>query len=221
MSAHFVSHGKTQVIESDTLHTIHDHGFSECYDYHYSPRGAPTLAKQIHQKLESSGVKAQLTKDWGCDHGMWAVLSQLFEDPNKLNVVALSTDLDSGPANIFKIGQVLKEFRQPGTLILGSGAATHNLHIAFNQRLKDRDTLIQNMKDFDQQCKKVITQNLERKDKILTLIQHPHYKLSHPTDDHWYPLLFAAGVGEGLVGSKFEGSEFYFMGLSAACYIFE
>lgn len=58
------------MLGKENLETIHDHGFSECYDYRYSPKGHPEVAKEIVGELTKAGVKAELSKDWGADHGI-------------------------------------------------------------------------------------------------------------------------------------------------------
>jgi len=38
------------------------------------------------------------------------------------------------------------------------------------------------------------TLGIERRTSILKYISHPAYNNSHPSDEHWYPILFAVGA---------------------------
>jgi aromatic ring-opening dioxygenase catalytic subunit (LigB family) len=64
MSAHFESNGitkvyipifllifKLKVLKNKVLNTVHDHGFPEYYEFHYSPRGEPQIADLVYKTL--------------------------------------------------------------------------------------------------------------------------------------------------------------------------
>ena len=60
---------------------------------------------------------------------------------------------------------------------------------------------------------------LERRANILKYITHPNYNVSHPSDEHWYPILMSIGASGDSKGIQIW--DFFTEGLSEASYVFE
>jgi len=124
VSAHWATDGLF-VRRSDKNPQINDmYGFpEELYRVHYEPAGSVGYADRA---LELLGGRASVRNDWGIDHGVWAVLSNMYPDAD-VPVVMVSTDLSAGAAGQFETGRRLSALRDEGALILASGNVVHNL----------------------------------------------------------------------------------------------
>lgn len=124
ISAHFITSGLHAVCVSQPQ-TIHDfYGFPQkLFDIQYPAPGSPDLAERVVSLL---GDKAQLTEDWGLDHGAWSVLRVMYPEAD-IPVVQLSLDLTKTAQEQMDIGKLLSPLRDEGILILGSGNIVHNL----------------------------------------------------------------------------------------------
>jgi 4,5-DOPA dioxygenase extradiol len=105
--------------------TIHDFfGFPDfLYERRYPAPGAPELAQKVVGLL---GEGAALDPERGLDHGIWTVMSLLWPDRD-VPVVPMAVQPRQGARYHYEMGQKLKPLAEDGVLILGTGAATHNL----------------------------------------------------------------------------------------------
>ncbi len=125
ISAHWETMG-TKVTAMEKPRTIYDfYGFPhELYEVAYPAPGAPDLAHTIRKAITSTDVQSDLT--WGLDHGTWSVLHRMFPKAN-VPVIQLSLDRVKEPKLHYQLGKQLKELRNEGVLIIGSGNIVHNL----------------------------------------------------------------------------------------------
>ena len=67
-------------------------------------------------------ITSELTIDntWGLDHGTWSVLNVMFPKAD-VPVYQLSIDKNAAAKEHFEIGKQLKQLREEGVLIIGSG----------------------------------------------------------------------------------------------------
>jgi len=107
--------------------TIYDmYGFpQELYQLIYTPPGTPALANQV---LDLLGHKAKVDNNWGIDHGTWSVLNHMFPEAD-VPVLQLSIDANATMKEHFETGKKLRDLREQGVLILGSGNVVHNLSL--------------------------------------------------------------------------------------------
>jgi 4,5-DOPA dioxygenase extradiol len=128
------------------------------------------------------------------DPGTWSVLRWLYPEAN-IPVVQLSIDRRLGPADHLNIGRKLAVLRDEGVLILASGNLTHNLPDAF-RNMRDGTTETPNWASrFD----KAAAEAIAAKDTAGLLALWPDSadgRRSHPTADHWLPVLYAYGAGQ-------------------------
>jgi 4,5-DOPA dioxygenase extradiol len=173
--------------------TIHDfYGFPEAlYRIAYPAPGEPWLAERVAHllapSLPASGAVAQ-DRDWGLDHGAWSVLRHLFPAAD-VPVVQLSIDRTRPPAFHFGLGRRLRELRDEGVLIAGSGDVVHNLRAANFQGGAPYDWAVR-FNDF-------VKQVLLGRD-WQALVDYPalgeEALLSIPTPEHYLPLLYVLGA---------------------------
>jgi len=188
VSAHWVTRG-TLVTAMDRPRTIHDfYGFPpEMYEIRYNAPGSPDLAEQVRRAIKNTEVRPDL--EWGLDHGTWTVLARMFP---KADVPVIQMSLDAGlePQKHYEIARQLRELREEGVLILGSGNIVHNLRLA---RLGDEayDWAL----EFDRRIADWITRNehdpivhFEKGDQAAALAIN--------SAEHYVPLLYSLALRE-------------------------
>lgn len=170
--------------------TIHDFfGFPPpLYAMTYTAAGDHALAVRV---AELTG--ARLDPRRGLDHGLWTVMKLLWPEAD-VPVVPLSLGRRLGPEAHFQLGRCLQPLTGQGVLILGSGAATHNL-AAYTGRERD-ETALPWVTAFTDWLAEAVTQG--RQDDLTQYRQRaPHAMDNHPTDEHLLPLFVVAGAGPG------------------------
>lgn len=189
ISAHWYGKG-TKIMNEEKPKTIYDmYGFpQELYQITYNVPGSPSMAK-ISKELISRETKYDNT--WGIDHGTWSVLIHMY--PKKdIPVFQISIDAEASPSEHYAIGKELQALREKGALIFCSGNIVHNLRmIDWNKGNKGFDWAY----EFDE----YIYENIVNKnhDNILKFNEFGNSaKLSVPTPDHFYPLLYALGASD-------------------------
>lgn len=113
----------------------------------------------------------------------------MFPDAD-IPVVQLSVNANVSEREIFNIGKKLKDLREEGYLILGSGNIVHNLRLT---EWENEGGTIEN-KEFD----KFIVENVKSKNfnNIINHRENPFSTYAVPTKDHFYPLLYVLGASE-------------------------
>lgn len=190
ISAHWCTEG-TFLTGEERPRTLHDFGGfpRRLYEIEYPAPGAPDLARRAAGLLGAHG--AGLRTDWGLDHGAWSVLRHLFPQAD-LPVVQLSIDLRLPPEGHLQIGRSLAPLRREGVLLLASGNIVHNLHHAFGQWKEASPETPPWAAAFDAAAAKA----LEGRDEafLLRALESETGRMSHPTPEHYLPLLYAAGA---------------------------
>jgi len=202
VSAHWMTEG-TWVTHMQKPKTIHDfYGFpKELFDVNYPAAGSPKLAEEIHQKIKNPKIQLD-DKGWGLDHGTWSVLKHLYPMAD-IPVVQLSLDLKEPPSYHFELGEKLRFLRKENVLIVGSGNIVHNLgKLNWNEKAPAHPWAI----EFDTWVK----EKLEKKD--FSALQNDGLKteagrISVPTPEHYYPLLYILGAATKEDKLKFEFEE--------------
>lgn len=190
VSAHWMTED-TWITQMEKPPTIHDfYGFPQAlFDVQYPAPGMPELAPIIQSSVEGFDIHAD-QKDWGLDHGTWAVLRHIYPNAD-IPVLQLSLNMKASPPYHFELGQQLQKLREKGVMIMGSGNLVHNLRrISWDPNQPAYDWAI----EFDEWIK----QKLESRDiKALhsEFLNSEAGKLANPTLDHYLPMLYAMGAG--------------------------
>lgn len=204
ISAHWMTDG-TWLTHMSNPKTIHDfYGFPDkLFQIQYSAPGNPVLAEKIRNTIKD--VKINLDESsWGLDHGAWSVLCHMYPKAN-IPVVQLSLDM-AKPADFhFKLGKELKFLRKEGVLVLASGNIVHNLRkIKWEEGAPAYDWALV----FDEWVKNnLIQRNFSA--LLNDVMQSEAGRLSVPTQEHYYPLLYVLGAAnrENQISFDFEGMQ--------------
>jgi 4,5-DOPA dioxygenase extradiol len=188
VSAHWYVSGLA-VTAMERPRTIHDFGGfpRELFEVAYPAPGDPGLADRVRSMLAPFDVAADVS--WGLDHGTWSVLRHLYPEAD-VPVVQLSIDGRREPAYHAEIGRRLAPLRDEGVLILGSGNVVHNLQMAqFGAHVQAFPWAERFQAD--------VRRRIDAGDDA-SLIDYPDLgedaRLSVPTPDHYYPLLYVLGA---------------------------
>lgn len=169
--------------------TIHDFGgFPDAlYRLSYDAPGAPDIADEVALHLRAAGLEARPNPRQGRDHGAWVPMRHLLPEAST-PVLQLSMPHALDPAGAHALGRALAPLRGAGIALVGSGSLTHNL---FEFRRTPADAgYAQAFADWARDAV------LSRDDAALVdyLARAPHARRAHPTDEHYLPLLVAAGA---------------------------
>jgi 4,5-DOPA dioxygenase extradiol len=188
VSAHWEAPA-TRVTAMPVPRTIHDfYGFPRpLYEMQYLAPGDPDLAEFVREHVRATEVLPD--HDWGLDHGTWSVLCRMFPAAD-IPVVQLSLNRTREPAFHYELGRELRELRNRGVLIVGSGNIVHNLG-----RIVWEDTAYDWALEFDDTVRRLILDGdhdaLVNYDRLGRAA-----RLSVPTNEHFLPLLYILGLRE-------------------------
>jgi len=187
ISAHWYWNS-TAVTAMERPRVIHDFfGFpDELFSFDYPAAGDPGLAGEVVELVKPTWV--DLDHDcWGLDHGTWVVLARMFPRAD-IPVVQLAINADKPLEYHFELGAALAPLRDQGVLILCSGNVVHNLRVVdFSMGEEGMDWAHR----FDEAAQTAMTQD---PGSALALQDHPDFRDSAPTPDHFIPLLYLAGL---------------------------
>ncbi len=202
VSAHWVTSG-CQVQASDWPRTIHDfYGFPRpLYEVQYSAPGAPQEAKRL-----AMAHHLKTDHQWGLDHGAWSVLRHLYPQAD-IPVFQVSLDHARTFEEHVALGKEMKELRDRGVLILGSGNLVHNLH-KINWEMQE--SAYPWAQEFDGKVKTAIDKrdlaSLAAPDRWGSALLAE----AHPTLEHYAPVLYCLGATDETdrVSYPYESIEF-------------
>lgn len=194
VSAHWLTRG-TWITAMAKPRTIHDFGGfpRELFEQQYPAPGMPELAAQISASIKEPEIGLD-DGEWGFDHGSWGVLKPMFPAAD-IPMLQLSIDYPAAMGVHYALGEQLRSLRDMGVLIVGSGNIVHNLSA---MRFDPRDPNLSGKGydwaiEFDTRIADAITegdhQALMDFQKLGALANQ-----SHPTYDHYLPLLYTAGA---------------------------
>ncbi len=208
VSAHF-THAGPALSAGEHPEMIYDFGGfePELRTLIYPAPGAPDVAAEAARLLEVAGHPAVLV-DRGFDHGTWVPLMLMCPQAD-IPVVQLSVDPRKGPAEHWKLGRALAPLAESGMLIVGSGAATHNLQELFGRGYPLDAAAPEWVRAFgDWLDEKIVEGDLESLENYRR--KGPFGAENHPTEEHLLPLFVALGAaGEGARGRRIHTSRQY------------
>jgi len=191
ISPHWITRGN-YVITNDKPETIHDFGgFSpELYQLQYLAIGSGIIGNQVINLLNKNHFNSKATKDRGWDHGVWVPLLHLRPKADK-PIVQLSLNMNLSPDELEKLGKALKHLREQRIGIICSGSLTHNLYDIrmSNEHIADYAAR------FEAWAREIVIDgNIE--DAKQPHITSADYAMSHPTSEHYLPLIIAMAASD-------------------------
>ena len=191
ISAHWYTDG-TFVTGNDHPQTIHDfYGFpQELHEVQYPASGEPELAVHVLDLIGQD--RAELNNDWGLDHGTWSVLRWMYPQAD-VPVIQLSINRNLDVPGHFELAESLRLLRDEGVLIMGSGNVTHNLRdLMLRMQMGDRAVPAW-ARNFDERLKEIL---VSRDSKALVELwpASDDARRSHPTPDHFLPIVYTFAV---------------------------
>lgn len=215
VSAHWTAPG-LRLTGNAQPKTIHDFsGFPpELYETQYPAPGSPDLAQRISAALHN----AVATDEWGLDHGTWSVLKWMYPTAD-VPVVQLSLNDQLTPMEHLSVARQLEHLRDDKVLVIGSGNIVHNLADAF-QRMRSGNLDSPDWATrFDHETVRVLREGTRQ--ELTDLVDTVDGQIAHPTQEHWLPLLYAAGAADVRQSVSFPIEGFDWGSLSMRAIIFE
>jgi 4,5-DOPA dioxygenase extradiol len=186
ISPHWITHGNV-VSTNEQPETVHDFGgFPDClYRLQYPALGSGYIGHKIISLLQKSGLNARADDARGWDHGAWVPLLHLYPKADK-PVVQVSLNTRMSMDELDQLGQVLNQLRKQNIAVICSGSLTHNLY----DMSMIHDEVAEYAIKFEGWAReKVLAGNLKYLKEAH--IKSVHYNKSHPTSEHFLPLLIA------------------------------
>ncbi len=215
VSAHWLTQKEIKVAVQAHPKTIHDFGGfpQSLFDMQYPAPGSPDFAKLAASALTIQGAKP--SEDWGLDHGAWTVLHHLYPKAD-IPVFQISIDFAKDGDYHLAVGKALSALRDKGVLILASGNVTHNLR-GLDMGMPDGLTASRPWaQSFDDAVKSALVANdTKALSNYLTL--DAGARISVPTPDHYWPLLYALGAARDGESAKFVYEGFQLGTISMRC----
>jgi len=201
VSAHWMTPGSLRSLSTPQPRTIHDfYGFPrELYEVEYPAPGAPHVAREVSQL-----TGAALDDSWGLDHGTWSVLRHLLPNAD-VPVMQLSLDTSAPGRRHVELARALAPLRERGVLIVGSGNIVHNLSAI---RWQAGAPAYDWAQEFDSWvAQRLLDGDVDALAGYESLGRIAH--LAAPTNDHYLPLLYAAGLrrDDEPLSFEYEGLE--------------
>lgn len=205
ISAHWLTEG-LQYTADPKPGTLHDFsGFPEpLHRLRYPAPGLPVLGERLATLLGSEPVTPHRGR--GLDHGVWSVLRWIYPDA-AVPVVQLSLDRRLTAAGHLTLGRRLAPLRDEGILLLASGNTVHNLPDAA-MRMRRGDKVVPDWaRRFDNSTARWL-QAEASEEALINALDSLDGHTAHPTPEHWFPLLYAAGARRPGEGPRFFNEGF-------------
>ncbi len=186
--------------------TIHDFGGFDpaLYKMRYAAPGAPEIAADIARRLTAAGFAPGIDPTRGFDHGVWTPLMLMYPAAD-IPVVSLSVQPQRDPDHHVRLGAALRPLLEEDVLLLGSGAATHDLRRFFGQAIDVPEA--PDVRGFaDWLCAKTEAGDVAALSDIWA--QAPGARANHPSPEHLLPFHVALGAGAGH-GTRIHRSSSY------------
>lgn len=154
------------------------------YEVTYEAPVAPELGRQVAAALGGTVLQDPAR---GLDHGAYVPLKAMYPDAD---VPVLQLSLPTlNPAELLEFGRALAPLRDEGTLIVGSGFATHNLGW-----MTERDAPAPTPgQEFDAWAAETVAGG--DLDALVDFMNRaPAARQAHPRTEHWAPLYIAMGA---------------------------
>lgn len=197
---------EVRVMANKSPATIHDFGGfpPALYELQYPAPGHLEFAVEASRLLVAAGFETRLDDHRGLDHGAWVPLMHLLPTA-RVPVFQVSMPHALDTAGALRLGRAMAPLRERGVLIVGSGSMTHNLH----ELRPPGAQAASYASEFTAWVRQAVLANAV--DQLVAYrVQAPHAAQAHPTEEHFLPLVMAAGANAGEApGQVIEGEITY------------
>lgn len=192
ISAHWESTGGQVVSLASHPETMHDFGGfpAALFALQYPAPGAPGAATRAAELLESAGFAVARSPNRGLDHGAWVPLHLMYPQAD-IPVAQISLRRGAAPDENERMGKALRELRDSGVLIIGSGSITHNLSALSGPSI--HQAVPPWVSDFAAWMYDRLGAG-QREELLDYRARAPSAVRNHPTEEHLLPLFVAMGA---------------------------
>jgi 4,5-DOPA dioxygenase extradiol len=174
------------------------------YRIEYPAKGSTDLSGQVVDLLKSAGLPCDVDHTRGLDHGAWVPLRLMFPKA-EVPIVQLSIQQSLDPGAHVALGEAIRDVRETGVLVLGSGGAVHplgNPHASLGPGAPTDAWA----REFNDWLNRVVTRG-DRESLVNYRTIAPFAREAHPYPDHYMPLLAVFGAaGPGARGTVLHQS---------------
>ncbi len=196
---------------------IYDYGGfpPHTYEVQYPAPGHPAVAERAAGLLEAAGLPAGRDPQRGFDHGTFVPAHVIYPRAD-VPIVQLSIHRSYDPALHLAAGRALAPLRDEGVLIIGSGLPSFHDLSAFGRASAEPS------RAFDAWLGETLVDRLgdERSERLEAWADAPSARRCHPREDHFLPLLVAAGAAEGDAGVRNYHETTFFGGTTSSGFRF-
>ncbi len=195
-----------------------DEGMPPEFYTNYTTAGNLELSNRIIEMLNNHGITAEKEGNRGLDHGALIPLILLFPN-DQIPVLQISQQYHLDPKYHQKIAEILDPLRAENILFIGSGGLVHNRNEIqkFGGHEIKPDAWAKEFEDFIT-SELADASNPNYADKMMAAYHHKQFIKSHPTTEHFLPLVFASAFG-GKPTKIYEA--FQWKNLSMGAFMFE
>lgn len=180
------------------------------YELQYPTPDASALAAQVSALMPDTQPVHQHTSR-GLDHGAWVPLMAMYP---RADVPVLQLSLPTHqPDRLLEVGARLRDLREQGVLIMGSGFLTHGLPFLNREHWTNPDAVAPGWSvEFDEWARDAMAAG--DVEALANYQRAPGMPYAHPTPEHFSPLFVTLGAStdpEQSLDSTIDG---FWMGLS-------
>jgi 4,5-DOPA dioxygenase extradiol len=208
VSAHWES-APLSITSSQPTELVYDFGgFEDMYfRMRYDTPAATDLARDV-TALMPDGHQVHEHGNRGLDHGAWVPLKVMYPEAD-IPVIQLSIPTHDAAA-LLGLGERLKELRDSGVLVIGSGYMTHGLRYL---DWANPDNIPGWSSEFDLWAAQALASgDIDELSKFRT--SAPGMPYAHPTVEHFTPLFITLGAAADPTASPTTTIDGYAMGLA-------
>jgi len=210
VSAHWESAPLALSASGPGTELVYDFGGFDAkyYRMRYDTPDASALAQRVAAMMpDTSPVHQHASR--GLDHGAWVPLTIMYP---KADIPVLQMSLPTqDPYELLTLGGRLRELRDEGVLIIGSGFITHGLPFLRDFRI---DAAAPGWsKDFDHWAAEALSRG-DVAELASFKTNAPGMPYAHPTVEHYTPLFVTLGAATGSEDPGDQVIDGYWMGLS-------
>ncbi|HET6165375.1 MAG TPA: class III extradiol ring-cleavage dioxygenase [Marmoricola sp.] len=178
------------------------------YRMRYDTPDASALAARVAAMMpDTERVHQHATR--GLDHGAWVPLMIMYPDAD-IPVLQMSLPTDD-PYKLITLGSRLRELRDEGVLVIGSGFMTHGLPFLRDFRI-DADAPGWS-RDFDHWAAEALSRG-DVAELAAYKEKAPGMPYAHPTVEHYTPLFVTLGAATDTEAPGDQVIDGYWLGLS-------